>query len=257
MFGFQVQGAGAGGSFEPCLALIPAIPSARTKNGSPERTAMHVHIFDHVLGTTSKVRLLRTLLPLTRPVSGREAARLAGVSQTAALRALDELVAIGVLERKVESDRHHFVVNRDNPVVRALPPLFRAEAERWQAILALLRRGIVNADLPLRRALRAVAAIDDEASSVEPSSGSLVLTVVAIVSDPKEEKEANAMLSRLEPHLRHHFGLGLVPLVLTLDRFRELHASGDPATQALITHATPISGDLLSTLVADVPTSPH
>lgn len=55
---------------------------------------------DHVLTNRGKVRLLRALMPLSRPVSGREAAKLARLSQTPALRALNDLVALDLSGRR-------------------------------------------------------------------------------------------------------------------------------------------------------------
>jgi len=61
---------------------------------------------DTALGTTSKIRLLRALLPLTQAVSGREAARRAGVAWAPAAHALQELVALGILDRQEAPGRH-------------------------------------------------------------------------------------------------------------------------------------------------------
>jgi predicted nucleotidyltransferase len=95
---------------------------------------------DHVLTSRGKVRLLRALMPLSRPVSGREAAKLARLSQTPALRALDDMVALGVLRRAETSSQHLYEVNRKHQLVReGLEPLFRAERERIGRVLEELR----------------------------------------------------------------------------------------------------------------------
>ncbi len=64
---------------------------------------------DHAIGTRAKVRLLRALVPLDRPVSGREAARLAGVSRQA-IRSLDELVAVGIVRRQETAGQHLYTL---------------------------------------------------------------------------------------------------------------------------------------------------
>ena len=65
---------------------------------------------DHILTNRGKVRLLRALIPLSRPVSGREAAKLARLSQTPALRALNDLVALGILHRMETFSQHLYEV---------------------------------------------------------------------------------------------------------------------------------------------------
>ena len=95
---------------------------------------------DHVLTNRGKVRLLRALIPLSRPVSGREAAKLARLSQTPALRALDDLVTLGVLHRMETPSQHLYEVSRTHQLVRdGLEPLFRAERERIGQVLDALR----------------------------------------------------------------------------------------------------------------------
>jgi Fic family protein len=76
-----------------------------------------------VLSSQSKVRLLRALLPLEDGVSAREAARLAGIPSAPALRALADLVALGVLHRTELASQHLYRVNRENSIVPAVRPL--------------------------------------------------------------------------------------------------------------------------------------
>jgi predicted transcriptional regulator len=60
---------------------------------------MFLRPLDGILGSQSKVALLRVLLDSQAPLSGREAARLGGLAHSGALRALRELVELGVVRR--------------------------------------------------------------------------------------------------------------------------------------------------------------
>src|SRR5690606_708609 len=97
---------------------------------------------DNVLGTRSKVRLLRALVPLDRPVSGREAARLAGVSRQA-IRTLDELAAVGVVNRQEAAGQHLYTFNRSNRLAPSVVALFDAERKRTAELFERLA-GIVG-----------------------------------------------------------------------------------------------------------------
>ena len=61
-------------------------------------TVMLFDILDEIFGRRSKVRLLRTLSSIDRAVSGREAARLSGLSHRAMV-SLDDLVAFAGTDR--------------------------------------------------------------------------------------------------------------------------------------------------------------
>lgn len=198
---------------------------------------------DDALGTTSKVRLLRALLRMPHAVTGREAARLAGVSQTAARRALDDLVALGVLERTVGAGEHRYVLNRDNTLVRqALPPLFAAEAEWSHAVIETIREAFtVGAPVPGARP-RAVAVLD----ATTPHEAAVL---VIVVGSKVAAREADATAAMLAPRIRTRFGLRLEPAVLAVDRLRDLHASGDPFALRAVAGAIPIYGDSLERLV--------
>ena len=59
---------------------------------------MLFYVLDELLGTATKMRVLRVLLQLDSPVSGKEAKRLARVRSAASMwTALDELSDLGIL----------------------------------------------------------------------------------------------------------------------------------------------------------------
>lgn len=198
---------------------------------------------DDALGTTSKVRLLRALLRLTHAVTGREAARLAGVSQTAARRALDDLVALGILERAVGTGEHRYVLNRENVLVRqALPPLFAAEDERSRAVIETIREAFTGGPDALGARPRAVAVLD-AATPRDPA------TLLVIVATKAAVPDAEVVAAALAPRIRNRFGLRLESTVLQLDRFRELHAAGEALVRKWVVAAIPVTGDPLERLV--------
>ncbi len=200
---------------------------------------------DDALGTTSKVRLLRVLLRLTHRVTGREAARLAGVSQTAARRALDDLVALGILERTVGTGEHRYAVNREHVLARqALPPLFAAEDERSHTVVDTIRESFLG-DTGAAMRPRAVAVLD-AASPSDP------VMLVVVVATRAAVREAEAVATGLAPRAWNRFGLRLEHAVYPLDRLRELFAAGDDFVRRAVAGAIAVSGDPLDRLVRPV-----
>ncbi len=99
---------------------------------------------DTVLSSASKVRVLRLLIEQDRIVSGREAARLTGMSHTAIRRAIDDLARSGLIHRENSGRQLLCRANRDNLLVlKLLVPLFAAEAH-WPKMLFSRIREMVS-----------------------------------------------------------------------------------------------------------------
>lgn len=186
---------------------------------------MLLNPLDSILGTTTKVRLLRALVPLDRPVSGREAARLAGVSHIA-LRALEELAGTGVLDRAHTVGQHLFTFNRDHFLAPAIGRLF-AEERRYTAAVFDRLREIVDATGPVE-----AAAVIGSAARGEDAPGS-DLDVLVLVRDHEVRDMVHQAISDSGPEFEKAFGLRLSPIVTTLDQFRRQKRDEDPFVSAV------------------------
>ena len=199
---------------------------------------------DHVLTNRGKVRLLRALMPLSRPVSGREAAKLARLSQTPALRALDDLVALGVLRRMETPSQHLYEVNRAHQLVReGLEPLFRAEQERIGRVLDALRT-VLRQDADHI----ASAAVFGSAARGQDRPGS-DFDVLVVAKDASDVEPLHGRLADSIPRMEEEFGLDLSPVVLPLTQFREMHRNGDPLVSDVLRDARLITGHRPEALV--------
>lgn len=97
------------------------------------------HVLDLVLGQQSKVRLLRFLLRVGGQHTGRSLARGVGLSPKTCTQALDDLVRLGIVERRVVGRAYLFRLQDDAVLIRdVLGPLFRAEAGLLERYLAEL-----------------------------------------------------------------------------------------------------------------------
>ena len=199
---------------------------------------------DHVLTNRGKVRLLRALMPLSRPVSGREAAKLARLSQTPALRALDDLVTLGVLRRMETPSQHLYEVNRAHRLVReGLEPLFRAEQERIGRVLDALRTTLAqDAD----RVASAVVFGSAARGQDRPGSD---FDVLVVAMDAPDVEPLHGRLADSIPRMEEEFGLDLSPVVLPLTRFREMHRNGDSLVSDVLRDTRLIMGDRPEALV--------
>jgi predicted nucleotidyltransferase len=192
---------------------------------------MLLHPLDAVLSSQSKVRLLRALLAQEDALSAREATRLAAVPLAPGLRALADLVALGVLRCTKLRTQHLYTVNRDDPlVVHGLLPLFAAEQARVRAVFASLREGL--AEELTAKAVRTLSVCGSAARGEDRPGSTLDLLVVTGSADDLPQVEAK--LARLAGEMERRFGTRLSPTLLSQEQFHERCAAGDPAVLAML-----------------------
>jgi len=199
-----------------------------------------------VLGSTSKIQILRALLPLSGPVSGREAQRLARVrSDNGSRHALNTLLEMGVLTETRLRGARLYTVNRDHHLIVPLQVLFAAERERFSILRETLQRGFASRGL-LPRVLSAILFGSAARGDARPESDLDVLFVVdaAEMEDPVEDAAIDLKLEMF-PRL----GVSLSPITLPLGRFKERYAAGDPLLQNIEREGRVLFGALVPELV--------
>jgi len=194
---------------------------------------------DGVLGSTSKIQLLRAILPLTGPVSGREAQKLAGVnSRKGAHQALNALAALGVLTQHRLRGTHLYSVNCEHHLIAPLQALFAAEAERFSILRDALRSGFEQHGL-LANVKSAILFGSAARGEARPDSDLDVL----FVADAKPVVEAvQGVAIDLQDAVFTRLGVSLAPITLPLARFRERHAAGDPLLRDIETEGRVLLG---------------
>jgi predicted nucleotidyltransferase len=194
---------------------------------------------DGVLGSTSKIQLLRALLPLDGPVSGREAQKLAGVSSDNGTRhALNTLADLGVLSQQRLRGTHLYSVNRDHHLIAPLQALFAAESQRLSMLRDALRNGFEEQGL-LAHVKCAILFGSAARGEARPDSDLDVL-FVADANDVVEAVEGVAI--DLQGVVFMRLGVSLAPITLPLARFRERHAAGDPLLREIETEGRVLLG---------------
>lgn len=183
---------------------------------------------DEALGSTAKVRILRALLPLTSPVSGTEAQALAGVRSDGGMwTALEELTALGLLERDETRRIRFFRINPDHDLVEPLTALFAAESKRMaglrDALRDILDRGAVRG-----HTLSIILFGSNARGDARPASDADLL----VVADAESEVgRVERVIIDAEPEIRRRFGLRISPYVLHKARVEERYRDGDPLMQ--------------------------
>jgi predicted nucleotidyltransferase len=167
----------------------------------------------YALGTPAKVALLRLLAPGGDPVSQREAARRTGIQVRSAQRALDDLVALGVVTRQAGGREHLVHLNSAHRLAPALTILFDAEADLFRALRetlsAVATRGRPR---PVALLLFGSAARGDDRLDSD-------LDVLGVARTQAEAGDLLERLAAVAAGIRTTFGAELRPVVLTVAQF--------------------------------------
>lgn len=186
---------------------------------------MLFHLLDALLGTTTKVRVLRTLLNLTSPVSGSEAQRLAGVRSSDSMwTALDELSDLGILSREQTRGSHLYRVNREHDLFAPLAALFQAEAGRLGRLREWVHETLDGAGLA--DTIRSVTLYGSNARGGATARSDVDLLVVT--EDQNRVAAARDALIAGAPALEGRTGLRISPYVLPRARVEERYRADDP-----------------------------
>jgi predicted nucleotidyltransferase len=196
---------------------------------------------DMILGTRTKVRLLRSLIFLDRPVSGREAARLAGVSPIAQ-QAMEELRLTGVLNRTTTSNGYLYSMNTSNVLAQSLLDLFTAERTRYSDIITCIRKVLGSIDTVLSASFFGSAARGEES----PGSD---LDVLIVVKRSASKEEIQESLAALESDLATNYGITLSTVILTLGEISEQAVDRTSFIAGILEDTNTIYGEILGELI--------
>ena len=186
---------------------------------------MLANALEGVLGSTAKVKVLRALLPLNSPVSGREAKHLAGIrSQSGAQQALVALAQLGVLHEERIRGARLYRVNRAHHAAPALESLFSVEAQRLSSL-----RDLIDHSLSAKGLIERVHGVILFGSSARGDARPGSDVDLLVVTDTADAGEAvsEAMLDAAEQAERT-LGVHLSPLVMPLARLCRRWATRDP-----------------------------
>jgi predicted nucleotidyltransferase len=195
---------------------------------------------DEILGRRSKVRLLRALGPLDRPVSGREAARLAGLSHRA-ITALDELAALGVVIRREAAGQHLYTFNREHVLANAIQHVFAEEERRSSLILERIRSAAAEAGA-------LYAGVFGSAARKEDRPGSDLDLFMVLEHEDAKDRSRDAMAVAFED-MQEHYGVRLSPVVVALVEARRQARAESSLLQDVLRDARRVHGRPLEELL--------
>lgn len=187
---------------------------------------------DDIMSSPAKIAVLRVVSRVNSPLSGREIIRRAGVAYGPGWRALQALVASGVLSKQQHGRVNTYAV-RDPalPLIQRLRDLFGDEDRRTREAVAELAERVPEAV--------STALFGSEArGEARPGSDTDLLVVVACKGEEVEARIRDACLDLAERH-----SLALSWYVVDLDDLREWDATGHQFWRNVLRDSIWLQGD--------------
>jgi len=175
---------------------------------------------DQVLAVPSHLAVLRALLDAAEGMSGRQAARLAGINHQTCAVTLGRLEELGVVRRQGSGQTQLFQLNRAHLLVRdLLIPLLKQEREIFPKIIR--RVGELVSDRCRQALVFGSVARGEELRASD-------LDLLLIAGGPREVATARQAAAEVRAALGAEWGLRVNPVVLTARAVEVRQARKDP-----------------------------
>jgi hypothetical protein len=180
---------------------------------------------DEILAAPANVRLLRVLSRRRVPISAGELAKSAALTRTSTYPVLRQLEGVGVVEFVGAGSQKLVQMSDRHPLTRVLRELFKAEANRFEALTVALRKLLSN----LRRPPLSAWAIE-ATRSVQPND----ILDLYVVSHPEDLESTTDFLNAHLADIERKFGVHIAVRPLTRSELETLPDSPLPSPDDLV-----------------------
>lgn len=164
---------------------------------------------EEVLTSPARFRTAKLLVRLPeKEFTGREMARILGLSHSSVQEALEVLVREGLAHQRVVGRAHAYRANKDSYLFKALTKVYRAERDLEDDIQETIRSALEG---------RVVSAVLFGSRARGTARRRSDVDLVVVTRDPGEASE---IVARLQTRLLKRHGLGLDAKMLTLTELR-------------------------------------
>jgi hypothetical protein len=192
------------------------------------------HIFDEVFSTWSHIAILRIFMDASRPLSGREVARLSQMNHRSCLNSLTRLERIGFVFRNRGGRDHLFSINREH----------RLWSEGVLPMLEIERRHLGRLAKRLRKELsmHVESAILYGSSIMKREAHDTTVDVCVIINNRMTEKEIRTHLNAISPIAWKRYGVKLQSIVFTEADFVRKAKRGHFSVKSIVEEGQVIAG---------------
>jgi len=172
---------------------------------------------DKILNNGIKVRVLRILYQNAGEMSGRQMAKLVGVTPKTAHEILQDLLREGVLIMRAVGKTHLFRLNGERAIVHEiLKPLFLLEKKLSERLFDIIRWAIKKS--PLKDDILSVALFGSVHAKTERAASDVDLFVIVKTAELKRKTET--LFSNIDERLSSQWGNLISPYINSVAEFR-------------------------------------
>ena len=201
---------------------------------------------DKVLNNEIKVHALRIFSRGQSEMSGRQIARMIGVTPKTAHEILQDLLREGVLTMRAVGKTHLFRLNEGQVVVKdVLRPLFAAENTLSERLFDIIRAAVKGSKL--KNDIISIAVFGSVHAKTERPASDVDLLV--IVKTAKFKPRVEALFSDIDQKISSQWGNIISPYVNTLAEFKSKAKKKTGAVPDILKSYQLIYGDRLEKLL--------
>lgn len=199
-------------------------------------------ILDEVFSTWSHISTLRILMDASRPLSGREIARLSHMNHRSCLNALTRLEHIGFVNRNRGGRDHLFTVNRENRIWHeGILPMLEIERQHLGRLAKRLRKEL---------SMYVESAILYGNSVMKREAHDTTVDLCLVINNRMTEKEIRSHLNIITPIVWKRYGAKLQAIIFTEPDFVRRAKRDQVSIQTILKEGHVISGKTFRELMA-------
>lgn len=196
---------------------------------------------DELFSTWSDIAVMRVLKNYNTGLSGREIARLSGMTAKSAIRTLSRLEDLGVIKRIRGGREHFFSLNREHFLVQEIIlHVLEGEEKFRDAVYQEIRRA-------LKGKCNSVYIFGSVARKEEKVESDLDLCIVLDKEDQKEELEE--LFEELRSELFNKYGVNASPFYIMASEFSAKAKDKKPPVKDIVEEGKMLFGNSISRLV--------
>jgi predicted nucleotidyltransferase len=202
------------------------------------------HILDEVFSTWSHISTLRILMDATRPLSGREIARLSHMNHRSCLKALTRLEHIGFVNRNRGGRDHLFTINREHRLWHeGILPMLEIERRHLGRLAKRLRKEL---------AIHVESAILYGSSIMKRDTHDTTVDLCLVINNRMTEREIRSHLTIIAPIVWKRYGAKLQTVIFTEADFVRRVKRGQVSVQTILKEGQVISGKTFRELLGSM-----
>ncbi|MBI4062936.1 MAG: nucleotidyltransferase domain-containing protein [Elusimicrobia bacterium] len=196
---------------------------------------------ERLWGKKSLLAVLRCLYNCPQELSGREISRRVKLSPPQTHKALRELDSLGLVGKKITSPSYLFKLNTEHWIVtKVLSILFENDKKWLDQLLTEVSRHLPKSIVSL--------ILFGSAAQGQMQTGSDI-DLLALVNKEADKKPAINHLVEQGERLRGRYHYPIVPIVMTINEFRERYAQNNPFVRDVVKTGSAVKGKMVTQIL--------